>query len=95
LAQDIDAVCANGGNCRFESVLCWSSVNDQRYSFVQFFEHVLRCCGAYPAEPICTRRGERFSKNMNDFGKDWMGTDSHCDSIKTRRDDFRNCPALR
>ena len=93
-AQTASTSCA-ADNCRFNPMLCWPCVDDQRDSCIEFIEHVLRRGWTDSAETIRTRRCKWFFKSLNDFGKDWMRADSQRNCIKTSSHDFRNDLALR
>ena len=57
---------------------------------VEFLQDVLRHCRTDSTEAIGAGRGERLSKCTNDFGEDWMRTDSDGNCLQARRHNFRN-----
>src|SRR5438270_3011063 len=69
---------------RFDSVRARACIDDERNVTVEFIEDVLRSRGTDPTKAIRARRSEWFTERANDFGKDWMRTDSNCDRVQTR-----------
>src|SRR5207249_4377590 len=58
--QNFDLAVAHHDNCRFNSVLRWSRIDDQRNSSIEFVENMLRRSRTYVAEPVCAWRGKRL-----------------------------------
>jgi len=89
-AQYADAVFAHGDDGRFNSMLRWPRVDDQRNSSLEFIEHVLRSCGTEATKSIRAWRSQRPIQFTHNFGENWMRANSDCDCIKTCCDNFRN-----
>jgi len=89
-AQDVDVTIAHGNNRRFNSVNRWSGIDDQRNAIVELIQDMLRGRWTNAAESICARRGERPTERANNFGKNWMCTNSNRNSVETSSHNFRN-----
>src|SRR5437667_803404 len=70
---------------RFNSMLRWPCVDDQRGSSVEFIHDVLCGRGTDTTELIRARRSQRLIQFTHDFGENRMRADSHCDRIETCR----------